>query len=87
VGSAAIKPLFVKGPSIGSRLLVLSVLSLVLIVAGQRYQWLELVEAKASVIAAPFYWAADAPAQLLRWGSDNTQSRSYLLKENAKMRS
>jgi len=83
---AVIKPLFVKGPSIGARLLVLSLLSLLLIFAGQRYHWLELFEAKASVIAAPFYWMADAPARLLRWGGDSAQSRAQLVEENAQMR-
>ncbi|MFT5578187.1 MAG: rod shape-determining protein MreC [Paraglaciecola psychrophila] len=85
-GSAVIKTLFVKGPAIGSRLLVLILLSLLLIFAGQRYQWLERLEAKASVIAVPFYWMADAPAQLLRWSSDSSQSRIHLLEENDQLR-
>jgi len=82
----AIKPLFVKGPSIGARLLVLSLLCLLLIFAGQRYHWLELFESRVSVIAAPFYWVANAPARLLRWGSDSAQSRAQLIEENAQMR-
>lgn len=77
-----IKPLFVKGPSIGARLLVLSILTLTLIFVGQRYQWLDDVESKLSVVATPFYWAADIPVRLLGWGSEVTRSRKSLLSEN-----
>lgn len=43
---------------------MLSLLSIMLIFAGQRYDWLTSLESKLSVIAAPFYWVADLPARL-----------------------
>jgi rod shape-determining protein MreC len=66
--------------------LVLGGVSLVLIFAGQRYQWLDTLDAKLSVIAAPFYWVADAPSRILNWGDKITDSRKTLATENERLR-
>ncbi|MBL4828058.1 MAG: rod shape-determining protein MreC [Spongiibacteraceae bacterium] len=78
--------MFVKGPSIGSRLLLLSIIALVLIFVGQRYQWTRSVEAKLSVIAAPFYWVADVPSRLFHWGDEISDSHKTLASENGRLR-
>lgn len=82
----SIKPLFVKGPSIGARLLVLSLISLALIFTGQRYNWLDSFEAKISVIATPLYWVADIPSRFLNWSSESVKSRKNLVGENKQLR-
>lgn len=80
-----IKPLFVKGPSIGARLLVLSAIALFLIFAGERFQWLDPVQSRLSVIATPFYWVADIPSRLSTWTSDSLRSRDTLERENEQL--
>jgi len=64
---------------------VLSILTLVLIFAGQRYQWLGNIESKLSVIATPFYWAADIPVRVFDWGLESMRSRKSLLGENEQL--
>jgi rod shape-determining protein MreC len=67
-------------------LLVLSACSLLLIFAGQRFQWLNDIDAKLSVIATPFYWVADIPSRLSDWGSDSLISREALQEENSQLK-
>jgi len=58
-----------------------------LIFAGQRYQWLEEIDSQLSVIASPFYWAADVPARMLRWAGETLTTRKSLSLENARLKS
>jgi rod shape-determining protein MreC len=67
--------------------LFLGVISLVLIFAGQRYQWLNVIEAKLSAVATPFYWVADVPSRLTGWGSDTFRSRETIMEENQRLKS
>ena len=83
---AAIKPLFQKGPSIGSRILLLSGLALLLIAGQMRWQWLRGIEDQLAVFATPFYWLADAPYRLKDWGSHNLQDWRSLVNDNEELR-
>lgn len=56
--------------------------SLVLIFFGHRYQWLEELDAKLSVVATPFYWVADIPSRLSDWGEGAFVSRQTLQEDN-----
>ena len=66
--------------------MVLSVIALLLIFAGQRYDWLDQAESKLSIIAAPFYWLANLPSQLYQWSDDTLQTREQLLDDNKRLR-
>ena len=65
--------------------MILSAIALTLIFAGQRYGWLQVVEAKLSIIATPFYWVADIPAKVSDWGDQNLRSRSTLIEDNERL--
>lgn len=75
-----------KGPSIGTRILLLGLLALGLIVADQRLKWFQPVEEGLSLLATPFYWLADIPERLKNWGSDTLVSRQTLVEENLRLR-
>ncbi|ARN72979.1 rod shape-determining protein MreC [Oceanicoccus sagamiensis] len=79
------KPLFVKGPSIGARLLILSLLALVLIFAGQRFGWVKDLQANLSIVATPFYWVSDIPTKISEWGDENIRSRKTLISDNERL--
>ncbi len=66
--------------------MLLGVLALILILAGDRFQWLEPIQSRLSVIASPFYWLADLPERIGDIGSENMQSRSTLLSENKQLK-
>lgn len=66
--------------------MLLSALAFVFIFAGQRYGWFQELEAKLSVIATPFYWVADIPAQISAWSDHNFRSRQSLLNDNNRLR-
>ncbi|MCR8921586.1 rod shape-determining protein MreC [Dasania sp. GY-MA-18] len=80
------KPLFVKGPSVGARLLLLSLLAFAFILAGQRYQWFKSLESSLSVISAPFYWVTDMPDRLELWVDENLVSRKTLRRDNRRLK-
>lgn len=79
------KPLFVKGPSIGARLLLVSAISFGLIIADQQFDWFKRVESKASIVATPFYWVANIPSRILTWTSEGFRSRDTLQTENERL--
>lgn len=81
-----IKPLFVKGPSVGARLLVLGAVALFLIFAGHRFGWLSKTESAVSVVATPFYWVTDLPSRFSEWLGDAVRSRETISQQNEKLR-
>lgn len=81
-----IKPLFVKGPSIGARIVSLCVLSIALIFASHRLDVLDDVRAGLMSVATPFYWITDLPARISNWGERSAISRESLLDENSSLR-
>jgi len=66
-------------------LLLLSAVTLALIFADQRYNMLQEVEAKLSVIATPFYWVADIPSKISDWSDRNFRSRTTLIDDNERL--
>ncbi|MET1079218.1 MAG: rod shape-determining protein MreC [Pseudomonas sp.] len=80
------KPLFAKGPSLGVRLLVLVVLSVVLMVVDARFESLKPVRSQLGLVMTPFYWLADLPVRLWEGVTQQFNSRSELLGENEKLK-
>ena len=83
----SIKPLFIKGPSLGIRLFALTVLSLVLMVVDARFAALQPVRAQLGLVLSPLFYVADLPAR--GWASVSvlTASRSDLIAENQRLQS
>jgi rod shape-determining protein MreC len=55
---------------------------LLLVFAGQRYDWLRQAESKLSIVATPIYWVANIPSKISGWGDRNIRSRETLLADN-----
>ncbi|MEH6388680.1 rod shape-determining protein MreC [Pseudomonas profundi] len=81
-----IKPLFIKGPSLGVRLLALTVLSVALMVTDARLNVLQPVRAQLGMILMPIYYVAELPVRA--WENVHTQltSRADLIAENQRLR-
>lgn len=75
--------MFVKGPSLGLRLLVCVVLALVLMFSDYRYHHMDQVRSALTVVVTPLQWAVDLPSRLWSWGSTTFADRNALLEENA----
>lgn len=82
----AINPLFNKGPSLGVRLLVLSVLSVVLMVVDARFETLKPFRSSLGLVLTPFYWMADMPQRVWIDMTQTISNRSELLAENEKLK-
>lgn len=65
---------------------MLGAIALFLILAGQRFGWLNSLQSSLSVVATPFYALADIPGRVSNWGSDNFVSREKLLKDNRQLK-
>ena len=61
-------------------------LALVLIVAGQRLGWLQELRAGLTLVAAPFYFAADIPRRFSDWTDQTFASRARLIRDNESLR-
>ncbi len=64
---------------------MLGIVALLLVFAGQRFQWFDDLESRLSVIATPFYWVANIPSQVSQWSSDQLRSRETLQQENERL--
>lgn len=82
----AIKLLFAKGPSLGVRLLVLSVLSVVLMLVDARFDTLKPLRSSMAQIVTPLYWLAERPKRVLEQFSEQLSSRDELIAENEKLK-
>lgn len=82
----AIKPLFAKGPSLGVRLLVLTVLSVVLMVVDARFDTLRPLRSQLGQVLTPLYWLAEQPLRLWAGVSQQFSSRDELIAENEKLK-
>ncbi|MBB1485736.1 rod shape-determining protein MreC [Oceanospirillum sediminis] len=83
---AEINPLFVRGPSLGLRLLLSIVLAFVLMFSDYRYQHMDKVRSVLTVAVTPLQWAVDLPTQLWSWGATVFSDRNALLDENAMLK-
>lgn len=79
-------PFFKTGASPRARLLIFSVLSLALLVADARYQYLEALRQVAAIVIYPLQRIAAAPAGLARRAGDFFVTHSALREENAQLR-
>ncbi|OWL90777.1 rod shape-determining protein MreC [Halopseudomonas aestusnigri] len=80
------KPLFIKGPSLGVRLVVLTVLSIALMVVDARFDALKPLRAQLGLLVAPLYSAAEMPVRAWQTVTELTTSRAQLIAENERLR-
>ncbi|WP_331253124.1 rod shape-determining protein MreC [Pseudomonas bijieensis] len=80
------KPLFAKGPSLGVRLLVLTVLSVALMVVDARFTVLKPVRSQMSLVLMESYWITDLPQRLWQGVASQFGSRTELVAENEKLK-
>ncbi|WP_082097954.1 rod shape-determining protein MreC [Pseudomonas ogarae] len=80
------KPLFAKGPSLGVRLLVLTVLSVALMVVDARFTLLKPVRSQMSLVLMESYWITDLPQRLWQGVASQFGSRTELVAENEKLK-
>ncbi|QUW68185.1 rod shape-determining protein MreC [Pseudomonas synxantha] len=80
------KPLFAKGPSLGVRLLVLTVLSVALMVVDARFALLKPVRSQMSLVLMQTYWITDLPQRLYQGVASQFGSRTELIAENEKLK-
>nr|WP_071872810.1 rod shape-determining protein MreC [Atopomonas hussainii] len=80
------KPLFSKGPSLTTRLLVLGLLSVVLMVVDARFDTLKPVRNQMALVLTPFYWLADLPVKAWQSATEQLNARSELIAENERLK-
>lgn len=78
--------MFTRGPSLGTRLFLLVIVSVLLMVLDHREQHLESVRSGLSVAVYPIRLAVDLPSRALGWAAESLSSRSRLLEENRRLR-
>lgn len=78
--------MFIRGPSLGIRLIILAFLALLIIFADIRLNVLDPVRSVLTSLASPIYWIADTPSRFMHWGETTMVSRSTLIEENKKLR-
>ncbi|MSP86612.1 MAG: rod shape-determining protein MreC [Methylotenera sp.] len=77
---------FVRGPSAFARLAFFSALSLVLMVADSRLQYLTSVRQSLQTLLHPLQLLANTPSQLYRDAGEYFSAHDYLLKENRQLK-
>ncbi len=81
------QPLFLQGPSVTLRALILLVLSVVVMVADHRWQALQTVRGSLeSYIVYPLRYLINIPSQLVSWADESFSSHQQLLEENRRLR-
>ena len=80
------KPLFVRGPSLGARMLLLMIASLALMVLDYRNNHLESIRSALSVVVYPIRVAVDLPFSATRWAGESLRNRTDLIAENESLR-
>ncbi|MCO5787392.1 rod shape-determining protein MreC [Pseudomonas sp. G11-1] len=80
------KPLFIKGPSLGVRFLALTVLSIALMVVDARFSALKPLRSQLGMALMPLYYVAELPVRA--WDTIYLQltSRADLIAENESLR-
>ncbi|MCW8125194.1 rod shape-determining protein MreC [Microbulbifer halophilus] len=80
------KPLFTRGPSPESRILVLGLVAAALIVIGIYTDWLQPLRERVTGLVAPFYWITDTPERVGDWAGEQLRTREELLEENGRLK-
>ncbi|WP_242445412.1 rod shape-determining protein MreC [Chromatium okenii] len=80
--NAAIKPLFVRGPSATFRVIMAVMLALGLMVADHRFHHLDVVRSTLEVVIYPMQYVASLPAQWLRSAQGHLDNEVELRRAN-----
>jgi rod shape-determining protein MreC len=80
------KPMFTRGPSLGTRLFLLLVASVLLMVLDHQRSALESVRGTLSVVVSPIRFVVDLPFRIGYWASESLSTRNRLQKDNKVMR-
>ncbi|MEJ2507892.1 MAG: rod shape-determining protein MreC [Gammaproteobacteria bacterium] len=76
------KRLFIQGPSLGTRLLLFLLLSIVLMTVDHRYHHLESLRSALSVVVYPLRYVVNIPSEIGDWASQTFASRDTLQDDN-----
>lgn len=80
------QPLFLQGPSVTLRTIILVVASIAVMIADHRWHALETVRgAIESYIVYPLRYTINLPSQLVEWTDESLSSHELLLDENKKL--
>ncbi|MEX0899534.1 MAG: rod shape-determining protein MreC [Gammaproteobacteria bacterium] len=86
IGRLDPKPLFLRGPSLTTRLVVCALASVVLMTLDHRQQQLDRVRVALSVVLYPVPWLVDAPFRFAAWLGESAGSHAVLVAENRELR-
>lgn len=78
--------LFLRGPSVTLRTIILVILSIILMTADHRWQHLDTVRNTLSYLLFPVEYVVDLPIRLYYWGQQNMSSHQALLRENRELK-
>lgn len=79
------RPIIGRGPSLVARSLLLIAMSVALMVADQRYDYLQRVRSALSTGVYPLQWLVDAPFRASGWLADSVADRERLRTENTRL--
>ncbi len=85
-GDLVIKNIFVEGPYLGTRMILVGVLSALLVVADAKFDFVSPVRQTLSTALAPVQWLVSAPGDIVEWTEDTVKSRDQLQAENAALK-
>lgn len=86
INQAENKPLFVRGPSLGTRMVLLALLSVCLIYLDYQQGHLQTVRRALSVAVYPIRVLVDIPSATFGWATERLAERSRLVTENRELR-
>nr|WP_256385766.1 rod shape-determining protein MreC [Hahella sp. CCB-MM4] len=78
--------MFVEGPFLGARMILVAVVSVGLILADYHFNLTAPLRQALSTVVAPVQWIVSAPDDLLEWTEDTMKSRTDLQQENEALR-
>jgi len=80
------QPLFLQGPSVILRTIILVVISIAVMVADHRWQHLETVRGNIETyIIYPLRYTINLPSQFINWSNESLSARQDLLEEKHKL--
>jgi rod shape-determining protein MreC len=85
-GTAKHRPLPQRGPPVGFRFFLYSILAIALMFLDLRGGWLERVRYALQAVAYPLQLAANSPSAAWHWIAEQFETREALQQENAAMR-
>ncbi len=78
--------LFLRGPSVTLRMIILVILSLVLMTVDHRWKHLEVLRNTLSYLLYPVEYVVDLPIRLYYWSEETLKSHQSLVTENRQLR-